>query len=127
MQKLHRPVATAPIEDRAKAEETPLTRCVLVVGELSPETLPTQDDQTVVFATPREITADLLSKCRPHLVLSQLVGIGFDCMDVGERLSQVGFTGRFRAVADKLPDPAVVRREIRGHFPDLDFDILVLS
>lgn len=124
MQKLYRPEAKVSPQDR---NTDPATPCVIAIGELSPENLPSPTGQTVVFSDLDGITADLLASCRPVLVVSPLVGAGLDCFDVAERLSALGYSGRYRAVVDTLPDPSVVRREIRGHFPDLDFDILVLS
>jgi len=127
MQKSHRPVATVSAQNPTRSHEASSHSCIIAIGELAPEVLPNTQEQTVVFAELQEVTAELLLACEPSLVVSPLVGRGFDCFDVAERLAAQRFTGPYRAVVDTLPDPSVVRREIRGHFPDLDFDILVLS
>lgn len=59
------------------------------------------------------------------MVLSPLMAAGFDALDVAIQLADFGFAGRYRAVVDDLPDPALVRREVRRAAPRLDFDVLV--
>lgn len=74
-----------------------------------------------------EVTAAALDEIRPDVVFSALVGSGFDCLDLAERLTAAGFRGQYRVVAPTVPDLDLVRREIRGRCPALDFDIVCLS
>lgn len=100
---------------------------VLVVGDLAPSVLPDGENAEVILARFDDIAAARLAVWHPALVLAPLVGTGFDCFDLAERLTGAGFTGRLRAVVDTLPNPAVVRREFAAQFPGLDFDVLVLG
>ena len=72
------------------------------------------------------LTAAKLAEINPDLVLSPVVTARFDCLDVAHLLSSLGFSGSYRAIARSLPDPEVVRREVLGACPGLDFDITAL-
>lgn len=74
-----------------------------------------------------EVCAEALDRIRPDVVFSSLVGPGFDCLDLAERLVTAGYRGKYRAVAPQVPDPTLVRREITERFPALDFDLIVLA
>lgn len=124
---MHRPMATVSALKRRKNRAEVSVPCILAIGDLSYDTFAKTEGQAVVITDINGITEDLLATCLPDLVVSPLVGRGFDCFDVAERLIAAQFKGRYRAVVETLPDPSVVRREIRAHFPDLDFDILILS
>ncbi len=102
---------------------------LLAVGELFPPDLGADEVQAtdITYLAFADVTADALARLRPEVILAPLVGPDFDCLDLAERLSGAGFHGRFRAVAPKVPDPALVRREIAERFPALDFDLLVLD
>ncbi len=66
----------------------------------------------------------LLSIVEPDLILSPLVSDDFDCVDVAFRLTRLGYKGRYVALTEGLPHPAIVRREVRSLCPHLDFDIV---
>ena len=51
----------------------------------------------------------------------------FDAIELAEQLSELGFTGRLRALVTDLPNPQAVSREIRDACPRIDFDVLVLE
>ena len=59
----------------------------------------------------------------PEIVLSPLFGEGFDALDLALRLQELDYDGRYRAVAERLPDPGLIRREIRSAAPRVDFDL----
>ncbi|EAQ06371.1 hypothetical protein [Yoonia vestfoldensis] len=67
-----------------------------------------------------------LRRHAPDLILSPLLSDGFDAVDVAEKLNATQFRGMYRVVADNLPDPEIIRGDIRAAAPDLDFDLLVL-
>lgn len=79
------------------------------------------------FACFAELDADLLRAARPDMVVSALIGDGFDAMDVARRLMQLGYAGPYRALSPPLPRPDLVRAEIRAAAPALDFDLVVVS
>jgi hypothetical protein len=60
-----------------------------------------------------------------EVVLSPLMAQGFDALDVAMQLAGFGFAGRYRAVAEDLPDPGLVRREVRRAAPCVDFDVVM--
>ena len=76
---------------------------------------------------PEEITAPAIAALDPEVVLTPLVGAGFDCLDVALALCAAGYRGRLRAVVRYVPNPALVRREIAASCPGLDFDLIVIG
>lgn len=74
-----------------------------------------------------EVTAEILAKTQPDIVLSALVGDGFDALDLARRLSDLNYGGRYRAVTLELPNPHLVTSEVRACAPGLDFDIYVID
>ena len=75
------------------------------------------------FAEFWEVTPELLSMLAPSVVLAPVLARGFDCVDLGARLFDCGFVGRYIIMAPSLPDPNLVLRELRSLFPGLDIDI----
>ncbi|MEM9797013.1 MAG: hypothetical protein AAF919_11010 [Pseudomonadota bacterium] len=59
-------------------------------------------------------------------LLSPVVGVGFDAIDVATRLNKSGFDGRYVAFGD-LPDENVVRREVENVAPELVFELIPLG
>jgi hypothetical protein len=78
------------------------------------------------FADHAALNAGLLARLRPDVVLTALVGHGFDVLDIARTLGQLGFRGRYRAVVEHLPNPALIRSEVASVAPQVDFDILSL-
>jgi hypothetical protein len=74
-----------------------------------------------------ELDAGLLGAVQPDMVISALIGDGFDAIDVARRLVQLGYRGPYRALSHPLPRPGLVRAEVRAAAPDLDFDLVVVS
>lgn len=109
------------------SSHSPKTLVIGVVSEWlgSGKTLP--KDPTLKYVALEDVTDDLLVDFKPEVVLSPLVGKGFDVIDVAVRLTSAGYTGRLRATTPDLPNPKLVSKEIRSVCPDIDFDLLVLS
>ncbi|MBP1804298.1 hypothetical protein [Rubellimicrobium aerolatum] len=102
---------------------------ILVIGDLESwerEGRPVPRMDGFRFATFAKLTGPLLEETRPEMVLSPLMGDGFDAMDIARRLVEAGFQGRYRALTDDLPDSEAVREEIREIAPDLDFDLFLI-
>lgn len=100
---------------------------VLVVADLirwraQGRTLP--KSQNLRFIDLTDLTADLLAQFSPDIILSPLVGISFDVVDVACLLDQLGYRGPYRAVSDALPNARAVSLEIRTSAPSVDFDIV---
>ena len=73
------------------------------------------------------LTSEMVEGFAPDLVLSPLFGSSFDAVDIARRLAEIGFTGRYRAIADKMPDIEMIRSEVLEQSQGLDFDILALN
>jgi hypothetical protein len=103
----------------------------LAVGPRGPAGLgfaaATRANPEMTFIPFSELTETVLAQINPDFVISPLVGPDFDCMDLAGVLSEAGFQGRYRVAATDLPNPSLVRREIVGQFPELDFDLLELG
>lgn len=74
-----------------------------------------------------QIDADLLRELSPDVILTPLVSRGFDCLDLAKRLGALGYCGAFRAVSTAVPDPDLIRREIRALCPQLRFDLVFID
>lgn len=111
------------------ASENRQTPTVLAVGDIDEWRRHGGDlpaDTRLAFTDFRSVTAELFEIMAPTLVLSPLLARGFDCIDLAQVLYGIGFRGRYRAVADLLPDPGMIRREIAGICPGLDFDVVMM-
>ncbi len=105
----------------------PSIKRVLCVGtsvDLQSCTARTMPAATVTCA-PFANLAEALSEDTPDMVVSHLVSGAFDCHDLAERLVQLEFTGKYRAISGDLPQPDLVRREICTSYPGLNFDLLL--
>ncbi|MGJ8587075.1 MAG: hypothetical protein ACSHXW_02890 [Yoonia sp.] len=72
------------------------------------------------------LTSELLSEIDPDLILSPLFGGNFDVIDVAQRLTELGYEGRYRAISENMPDSEMIRREVCAQSEGLDFDLLSL-
>ncbi len=81
----------------------------------------------VVVAAFDDLDAALLARHRPAVVISRVLARGFDALDLALRLVALGFRGRFVALAEALPAPALVRAELAGACPSLDVAVVVVG
>ncbi len=81
----------------------------------------------LVFEDYRALTAERLRRIDPDVVISALVGPGFDALDVALALHLAGYVGCYRAISEQVPRPEVIRREVLAIAPSLDFGILTLA
>jgi|GEM_PF-3207582 len=71
-----------------------------------------------------ELTAELLARVKPDCILAPLVGIECDVVEVASRLNRLGYHGLLLAVTGPLPNPTVIRAEVRAANPNLTFDLI---
>ena len=119
-------VATLP-EEVAMPEGDGL---VLVIGAISEWTDGKADRPgggQIVFAEYDEVTADLIRRLSPAVVISSVIAATFDAFDLAQHLRAVGYGGPYRALTPRLPDPDLVRREVASCAPGLDFELLVID
>ncbi|WP_322892514.1 MULTISPECIES: hypothetical protein [unclassified Yoonia] len=101
---------------------------VLVVGDVArwKQLGRLRDDLSgFCFVDMGELDHQKIKQIAPDLIISPLVATGFDAVDVARRLRAAAFAGRYCAVVDDVPNPEIIRQEIRSIAPELDFDLLV--
>jgi len=86
-----------------------------------------RQDESLVFVDYASFSAEALLQHRPGMVLSPLTSVGFDALDVAERLQTFRYCGAFRVLSPKLPDQAMVARELRYRAPDVDCELVELN
>lgn len=74
-----------------------------------------------------DVTAELLRVTAPDLVLSALMGDGYDAIELARCLALLDFAGRYRALTSGLPNPRVVLAEVHQVAPGIDFDLFDLD
>jgi hypothetical protein len=79
------------------------------------------------FACFTDLDVRLLALTQPDMVISALIGEGFDAIDVARRLRDLDYRGPYRALSHPLPRPGLITAEVRAAAPDLDFDLVVVS
>jgi hypothetical protein len=84
-------------------------------------------EHRVLYVDFHELTPEMIVAIAPNLVVSPLVAISFDCIDLAVLLQEAGFNGRYRALSRPIPNPRLVRREINDLCPDVDFDLMLLE
>lgn len=73
-----------------------------------------------------DLDGKVLRDVDPNIILSPLMDNKFDVIEVVERLRDLGYGGRYRAITEMMPNAEMVRAEIRSYAPNLDFDLLVM-
>jgi hypothetical protein len=99
---------------------------VLAVGDVLSLTTRMSADlaaDTTAFAEFVDVTPELMSELAPQVVVSSVLGRNFDCVDLAERLNEVGFEGCYRLIGHGMPEPLLVLREIRSLFPSLHVEM----
>ena len=110
-----------PVDDRIRAPR------VLAVGEIrhfNGRDAVADEDAGIGFTAFADLTPDMLEEMDPDFILSPTWCNTFDCIDLATLLTDCGFRGRYRAVAHQIPNPAIIRNEVRAACPDLDFDFI---
>jgi hypothetical protein len=70
------------------------------------------------------IDVALLARTMPDVVLSPLLSLDYDILDLARLLHDCGYQGALRAYCPPLPNAALVRAEVAQIWPGVDFDIL---
>lgn len=78
------------------------------------------------FVDIEELNADIVNEKEPDIILSPLVADDFDAVDVAMKLIELRYQGRYRAIAEDLPDADLIRKEVQTFAPQLDFDLLLM-
>ncbi len=78
------------------------------------------------FVDVRDLDAALLATHSPDIIMSPLVVRDTDAVEIARTLSQLKFQGRYRVVADDIPDADVIQGEVSAAAPKIDFAIISL-
>lgn len=114
--------------DRMAAPES--DGVVLVIGQLDDlegDGPRYASGRRLVFADYGDLSAELMARLAPSMVLSSVITPLFDAFDVAQSLHALGYDGPYRALTPRLPDPNLVRREVASCAPGLDFELLVVD
>ncbi|KEO56206.1 hypothetical protein [Thioclava pacifica] len=68
----------------------------------------------------------VLDAASPEMILAPLMTPRFDILDLARKLDGLGYGGPLRAYSTPLPSTQLIRAELRGEFPKLDFDIFAV-
>jgi len=60
----------------------------------------------------------------PVCVISPLFSMDLDCLDVAEYLADLGFSGHYIVVADDLPNPTMIIRELSASCPNASVHVI---
>ena len=78
------------------------------------------------FVSFSDVSDTLLDNLMPDTVMSPLLGANFDATDLARRLQGLGFSGRYLAIAEGVPAPNIIEKEVRMAAPLVDFDLIAL-
>lgn len=93
---------------------------VLIVPEATAVSAPVPG--APVIAPPAAVDAAFLARHAPQVIVAPLFTAGFDLLDFAAGLVRLGYAGSLRALSPPLPNPGLVRRELRAAAPGLDID-----
>lgn len=78
----------------------------------------------VAFVGFRDVTSEMLNHLAPTVIVSPVLALSFDCIELATLLQHLGYTGSYRAVSNSLPKPELIEREVRQICAQLDFRIV---
>lgn len=81
----------------------------------------------VSFTSLRDLDSDVLRTVSPEVVISPVICPDFDCLDVAQQLSFLGYLGPYRAISARQMQPRIIRREVHALCPALNFDLQALD
>ena len=69
----------------------------------------------------------LIEALKPVLVLSPLMWLSFDCVDLALALQSSGYEGRFRVMSPPLPKPDLILSELAAAGPSLQVKLIATA
>jgi hypothetical protein len=79
----------------------------------------------IAFLAFDEVNETTLEHLSPTIVYSPVLAPSFDCIELALLLNRLGYAGAYRAVAQDLPKPDLIEREVRQLCGQLDFRIVL--
>ncbi|MCC5968465.1 MAG: hypothetical protein JJU15_00780 [Pararhodobacter sp.] len=80
--------------------------------------------QGVVMTHMRMLNLHMLAQIAPDAVIGPLIGPGWDSLDLGIALEELGYEGTFYILTRPLPRAELVLRELRGCCPTLTIKLI---
>ena len=99
---------------------THMSAGLLTAGELTEAT-------ALHFLSFAEVLAGGLREHQPDVLISPVFGPDFDAMELAQCLADLQWTGPYRALAEDLPRPEVISREVSRAVPGVDFAVIRLK
>ena len=84
-------------------------------------------EHRIIYLNFTEVTPEIVMAVGPTMVMSPLLSNSFDCIDLACVLQEAGFRGKYRALTRSIPNPRLVRREIKEICPEIDFDLVFVE
>lgn len=79
------------------------------------------------FVDIADLSVETVRKITPDVVLSALIGNGFDATEIAQVLEAAGFPGRYRVISDPVESSGLIVQEVTRLAPSVDFEILELA
>ena len=79
--------------------------------------------QNLSFVGFDEISEATLEQHKPDVIISPVLTHEFDCIELTLLLRNLGYQGAYRAVAQDMPRPCLIEREVSQLYPELNFKI----
>jgi hypothetical protein len=67
-----------------------------------------------------------LDEVKPDCVVAPLFSADADVLEVAERLAELSYIGVLLAVSPPIPNPKLIRAEIKAISPDIVFDLITI-
>ena len=85
---------------------------------------PLPDSSDLSFMAFHEVSEASLELHSPSVIYSPVLARNFDCIELAILLETLGFQGIYRAVANDLPNPSLIEREVRQLCRRLTFELI---
>lgn len=110
---------------RAEPGVAPVSQ-ILILDNPSgvPSRIPEARGASIAHARFSQLDDDLLRSLAPQMIVAPLISTRFDCKDVAQKLSALGWEGHLVAMSPPLPRPQLVRSEIAMSCHRIRFDIV---
>ena len=73
------------------------------------------------------VTTELIATFKPDVVVSPLMWLSFDCIDLALVLQSCGFEGQFHVMTPPLPNPKVVLAELATACPSVQAKFMTIA
>ena len=85
---------------------------------------PLPDGGDITFLEFHQVSGATLELHSPSVIYSPVLARNFDCIELALLLETLGYQGVYRAVANDLPKPSLIEREVRQLCRRLKFELV---